>query len=161
MAALLALHQLTLPTAALDELYAVTEGWPAGLRLSLLAGAGRQAAAPPAVHGDQLAIAAFLIEEVLERQPAGVQRFLLRTSVLDRLSPDLCRAVAEDDRAGTHLAALARDNLFVISLDDRGEWYRYHHLFAELLAALQARRAPEESPNCIVAPRPGTEPRRA
>jgi LuxR family maltose regulon positive regulatory protein len=147
MAALLALHQLTLADAALDELQAATEGWPAGLRLSLLAGTGRQAAAPlPAVHGDQQAIAAFLIEEVLERLPAGVQRFLLRTSILDRLSPDLCRTVAEDDRAGARLAALARDNLFVVSLDDRGEWYRYHHLFAELLAALQARRAPEELP---------------
>ena len=147
MAALLALHQLTLTDAALDELHTATEGWPAGLRLSLLAGAGGHAAAPlPAVHGDQQAIAAFLIEEVLERQPAGVQRFLLRTSILDRLSPDLCRTVAEDDRAGTRLAALARDNLFVVSLDDRGEWYRYHHLFAELLAALQARRAPEELP---------------
>jgi len=147
MAALLALHQLTLADAALDELHAATEGWPAGLRLSLLAGAGRQGASPlPAVHGDQRAIAAFLVEEVLERQPAGVQRFLLRTSILDRLSPDLCRAVAEDDRAGTRLAALARENLFVVPLDDRGEWYRYHHLFAELLAALQTRRAPEELP---------------
>ncbi|HEY5168465.1 MAG TPA: hypothetical protein VIK03_03590, partial [Thermoleophilia bacterium] len=147
MAALLALHQLTLTDAALDELYAATEGWPAGLRLSLLAGSGRQSASPlPAVHGDQQAIAAFLIEEVLERQAAGVQRLLLRTSILDRLSPGLCRAVAEDDRAGARLAALARENLFVVSLDDRGEWYRYHHLFAELLAALQTRRAPEELP---------------
>ena len=75
-----------------------------------------------------------------------MQRFLLRTSILDRLSPDLCRAVTRDDRAGQHLTALARDNLFVSAVDDRSEWYRYHHLFADLLLTLETRQAPGEIP---------------
>jgi LuxR family transcriptional regulator, maltose regulon positive regulatory protein len=144
---LLRLHDITVDPAAIDELLAVTEGWAAGLRLALLAGQGR-----PAedwllnVRGDQHAIAAYLAEEVLDRQPAELRHFLLRTSILDRLSPSLCHAVTGDDQAAEHLATLVRENLFVTAMDDRDEWYRYHHLFADLLAALARRRAPDELP---------------
>lgn len=136
-------HVHGLDDDALDETLSATEGWAAGLRLALLAG-GPASVGLTAVRGDQHAIAAYLTEEVLDRQPAELQRFMLRTSILERLSPDLCYAVTGDDDAGTHLATLALKSLFVTALDDHDEWYRYHHLFAELLAALERRREPGE-----------------
>ena len=146
-AALLVLREITPSVPVVDALMEATEGWPAGLSLSLLARTRHPSGDWPAgIHGEQRAVAAFLTEEVLDRQPPKVQSFLLRTSVLERLSPGLCRSVAGDDRAGERLAALARDGLFVVPLDDAGEWYRYHHLFGELLATLQKRRAPQELP---------------
>jgi len=144
---LLRLHGRSLDSAALDDLLGATEGWAAGLRLALLAGADPSTDDwLPNVRGDHRAIAAFLTEEVLERQPEELRRFLLRTSILDRLSPSLCRAVADDDRATEYLATLARESLFVTPMDEREEWSRYHHLFGELLATLERRRAPEELP---------------
>ncbi len=142
--ALLGLHGQDPGASEVEDLHAVTEGWPAGLCLGLLAGRGRPEDSLAGVRGDQRAIAGYLTEEVLDRQSEDLQRFLLRTSILDRLSPDLCRAVTGDDRAGEHLATLARDNLFVTALDDHSEWYRYHHLFADLLLTLEGRRAPGE-----------------
>ena len=142
--ALLRLHGQDPSASEVEDLHAVTEGWPAGLCLSLLAGGGRREDSPARARGDQQAIASYLTQEVLGRQSEDRQRFLLRTSILDRLSPDLCRAVTRDDRAGEHLAALARDNLFVTALDDHSEWYRYHHLFTDLLLALERRQAPDE-----------------
>jgi LuxR family transcriptional regulator, maltose regulon positive regulatory protein len=132
---------------ALDGLLELTEGWATGLYLALLAGRGRPAAEwLPHLHGDLHVIASYLTAEVLEHQSPGLQEFLLRTSILDQLSPGLCRAVTEDDRAHDHLTRLARENLFVMALDDHDEWYRYHHLFAELLAAQLERRDPNEVP---------------
>ncbi len=75
----------------------------------------------------------YLSEEVLVRQPAPVQQFLLHTSILDRLSGPLCDAVTEQEGSQAMLEALERANLFVAALDDEREWYRYHHLFADLL----------------------------
>ena len=145
--ALLRLHGRVLDAAQLDRLQAVTEGWPAGVSLSLLADDGEaDGPAGPAVRGDQHAIASYLTEEVLDQQAPDLRSFLLRTSVLDRLSADLCSAVTGDDLAGDHLARVAHESLFVAALDDHGEWYRYHHLFAELLTALETRRAPSEVP---------------
>jgi LuxR family transcriptional regulator, maltose regulon positive regulatory protein len=145
--ALLRLHGRELDAATLDRLQAVTEGWPAGVSLSILADdRGTDGPVDPALRGDQRAIAGFLTEEVLDLQPPDLRSFLLRTSILDRLSADICRAVTGDDRAGDHLAQVARESLFVAALDDHGEWYRYHHLFADLLTALQTQRAPGEVP---------------
>jgi LuxR family maltose regulon positive regulatory protein len=144
---LLSLHERELDPAALDDLLGATEGWAAGLHLALLAGQGRPAEDWLAdVRGDQHAIAGYLAEEVLDRQPAELQRFLLQTSPLDRLSPELCRAVTGDDLAADHLATLVTESLFVTGMDDRDEWYRYHHLFADLLLTLERRRAPDELP---------------
>lgn len=144
---LLRLRGRELDSSGLDRLQASTEGWPAGLSLSLLADPPGASGTPEqSVRGDQRAIASFLTEEVLERQSETMRRFLLRTSILDRLSAEVCRAVTGDDRAGEHLARAAHDNLFVAALDDHDEWYRYHHLFAELLAAVEMRRAPGEIP---------------
>jgi LuxR family transcriptional regulator, maltose regulon positive regulatory protein len=75
----------------------------------------------------------YLSEEVLARQPAPVQQFLLHTCILERLSGPLCDAVREQEGSQAMLEALERANLFVVSLDDERRWYRYHHLFAQAL----------------------------
>jgi LuxR family maltose regulon positive regulatory protein len=131
----------------LDAVLTLTEGWATGLYLAILAGQGRDGSGwLPRVHGDQREIAAYLTTEVLERQPQNLQEFLLATSILDRLSPALCRAVTGRDDAHELLAQLARENLFVNPLDERGEWYRYHHLFGELLRVELERREPQSLP---------------
>jgi LuxR family maltose regulon positive regulatory protein len=125
-----------------------TEGWATGLYLASLTARGRS---PdewlPEVRGDQRAIAGYLLDEVLERQPADLQRFLLETSILDELTAPLCAAVSGRADAGAVLARLARENLFVSALDDRDERYRYHHLFADLLRSRLERREPERPPS--------------
>jgi LuxR family transcriptional regulator, maltose regulon positive regulatory protein len=122
-----------------------TEGWAAGL---VLAGLSLRGRADPsgfiaAFHGDHRHVADYLAAEVLERQPAAVRRFLLRTSVLERLSGPLCDAVLETQGSAGLLGELERSNLFLVALDDHREWYRYHHLFAELLRLELASREPE------------------
>ena len=98
------------------------------------------------MRGDQRAIAGYLLDEVLERQPGDLQRFLLETSILDELTAPLCAAVTGRADAGAVLARLARENLFVSALDDRDERYRYHHLFADLLRSRLERLEPERPP---------------
>jgi LuxR family maltose regulon positive regulatory protein len=112
-----------------------TEGWAAGLYLSGLSLRDRSdpSAFVAAFHGDHRYVADYLSSEVLERQPAHIREFLLRTSVLGRLSGPLCDAVLETDGSAEVLAEVERSNLFLVPLDDRRRWYRYHHLFAELL----------------------------
>ena len=85
--------------------------------------------------GDDRFIVDYLAGEVLQRQPESVRRFMLQTSVLDRLQGSLCDAVTGATGGKAALEALDRENLFVIPLDDRREWYRYHHLFADVLRA--------------------------
>ena len=75
------------------------------------------------------------MEEVLQRQPERIRNFLLQTSILDRLSGPLCDAVTGREDGQAMLETLERGNLFVVPLDDRRQWYRYHHLFAEVLQA--------------------------
>ena len=99
------------------------------------------------MRGDQRAIADYLLGEVLERQPAELQGFLLETSILDELTAPLCAAVTGRVDAGAVLAQLARENLFVSALDDHDERYdRYHHLFADLLRSRLERLEPERPP---------------
>jgi LuxR family maltose regulon positive regulatory protein len=121
-----------------------TEGWPAGLYLAGLSLRGRQdmSAFIAAFQGDNRHVADYLSAEVLERQPEKVREFLLRTSVLKRLSGPLCDAVLEADGSAGLLAELERSNLFLVPLDDRRGWYRYHHLFAQLLRLELASREP-------------------
>ena len=141
---LLRLHESTVDDAALDRLLELTEGWATGLYLAVLANAGRPAEDWLSyVRGDQREIAGYLTAEVLDGQPAQLQAFLTRTSITDQLSAGLCRTVTGMDDAHTLLSGLAQDNLFVTSLDDHGKWYRYHHLFRELLLAELERREPE------------------
>ena len=133
--------------AALDELLARTEGWPAGLYLSVLALKG--AAAPDQVvarlttaGGD---LGTYFHEELMRGLDPDLRSFLVRTSILPRLSSELCDAVLQRADSGTVLRALAAsDNLFVVALDDDPDAYRYHHLFADLLQAELPVEAPGE-----------------
>lgn len=114
-----------------------TEGWIAGLQLAALSMQGRRDPAKfiQDFAGSHVYIAEYLIEEVLNRQPQTIQTFLLKTSILDNLTAELCEAVAECRNGQEILAGLNRSNIFVIPLDDEGRWFRYHHLFKDLLQA--------------------------
>lgn len=114
-----------------------TEGWIAGLQLAALSMQGRadRSGFVRAFAGDDRYIVDYLAEEVLQRQPEAVRTFLRQTAVLDRLSGPLCDAVTGRDDGNELLQTLERGNLFVVPLDDKRQWYRYHHLFAEVLRA--------------------------
>ena len=139
---------LELSQAAAGVLCERTEGWAAAVALATLALRGRDDAAVMAagLSGDQQQIADYLLEEVLERQPDHLKSFLLGTSILDRMTAPLCDAVLGIDDAAGSLEELARSNAFVVALDDHREWYRYHHLFSDLLQAELKRRHPELLP---------------
>jgi LuxR family maltose regulon positive regulatory protein len=127
-------------------LEARAEGWISGLHLAALSLHGREDAHAfvQTFTGGHQYILDYLIEEVLSRQAQPVQRFLLQTSILDRLCASLCDALTgRHDGAGV-LERLQRDNLFIIPLDDEGCWYRYHHLFGDLL-----RKRLEQTPPFI------------
>lgn len=112
-----------------------TEGWPAALQLAALSMRDRQDL-PGFIAdfaGDDRFIVDYLVDEVLERIPQATRDFLLRTSVLDRLTGALCDAVSGQDGGSEMLQELERQNMFVVPLDRRRHWYRYHHLFADVL----------------------------
>jgi len=125
-----------------------TEGWIAGLQLAALSMRGREDIAQfvRAFAGDNRYIVDYLVEEVLQRQPEGVRSFLLQTSILDRLSGPLCDAVTDQNDGMVLLDALERGNLFVVPLDDTRHWFRYHHLFADVLAAHMLQEQPAHVP---------------
>ena len=127
---------LKLSTEDVAALEAHTEGWIAGLQLAALSMQGRSdiAAFVRAFTGSQVYIAEYLVEEILQRQPEETQAFLLQTSILERLNAGLCEAVTGCENGQSLLTALHRANLFLVPLDDEQHWYRYHHLFADLLA---------------------------
>ncbi|MGB3337368.1 MAG: LuxR C-terminal-related transcriptional regulator [Devosia sp.] len=112
-----------------------TEGWVAALQLAALSMQGRDdhSAFVAGFAGNDRYIFDYLVEEVLQRQSDDVRRFLLQTCFLDRLSGPLCDAVTASGGGRAMLDALDRENLFVVALDDRRQWYRYHHLFADVL----------------------------
>lgn len=144
-AELVRLHGCEADEAAVDALLSVTEGWATGLHLACLAAGGRPLEEwLPRVRGERREIAAYLTSEVLDGQPADVQDFLLKTSVLTELTPALCKLITGRDDAGELLALTARQELFVIPLGDDGHHYRYHHLFAEMLEAELEARHPGE-----------------
>jgi LuxR family maltose regulon positive regulatory protein len=123
-----------------------TEGWIAGLQLAALSMRGREDIPEfiRAFTGDHRYILDYLVAEVLTRQPAAVRSFLLQTAILDRLSGSLCDAVTGQEEGNARLEALERGNFFVISLDDQRRWYRYHHLFAEVLSAHLLAEQPDQ-----------------
>ena len=135
--------RLSLPAEVIAALDTRIEGWPAGLQLAALSLQRQEnpATALAGLAGGQHFILNYLTEEVLSRLPAEQQAFLLDTAILPRLSGPLCDALLDRRDSAAQLEALYAANLFVTPLDDAHHWWRYHHLFAELLQAqLQQRR---------------------
>jgi LuxR family transcriptional regulator, maltose regulon positive regulatory protein len=137
---------LSLSGADVAALEDRTEGWIAGLQLAALSMRGR-GDLPGFIRGfagDHRFVVDYLVQEVLQRQPEPVRRFLLHTSVLERLSGPLCDAVTGQGGGAAQLAALERGNFFVTALDDRRHWYRYHPLFADVLSAQLRSEQPDQ-----------------
>jgi LuxR family maltose regulon positive regulatory protein len=139
---------LPLTAADVDVLEARTEGWIAALQLAALSLQGRDdpSAFVAEFAGDDRFILDYLADEVLEHQSPEVRDFLLATSILPRLSGPLCASVTGRDDARSILEQLERSNLFVVALDDRRTWYRYHHLFGDVLRARLLDEQPDRVP---------------
>ena len=139
-----AVSGMTLPDTAVAALAARTEGWAAGLQLAALSLRGQPDAAAfvAAFTGSHRYVLDYLAEEVLEQQSDQVRTFLLETSVLERLSGGLCNAVTGRTGSQSLLEQVERAGLFLVPLDEVRGWWRYHHLFADLLRArLQQEQA--------------------
>ena len=123
-----------------------TEGWAAGLQLVGLSLRGRENREGyiASFAGDDRQIVDYLMAEVLDRQTPGVREFLLRTSIAARLTGSLCDALLDRTDSARRLVELERANLFLISLDERRQWYRYHHLFGDLLVHELSLAMPDE-----------------
>jgi LuxR family maltose regulon positive regulatory protein len=125
---------LDLSPEDIAALGARTEGWIAGLQLAALSMQGRDVGAfVRAFSGSHRFILDYLVQEVLDRQSNDIQEFLLQTSVLERVTASLCDALTGRNDSQTILEQLEQANLFLVPLDDERRWYRYHHLFADLL----------------------------
>ena len=133
---------LGLEPGDVDLLVARTEGWPAGIYLAALSLTGTEDphGLVAAFDGTSAHVVDFLAGEVLAAHGPALQDFMLRTSVLERLCAPLCDAVLGAPGSGDALASLERSNLFLIPLDDRRRWYRFHHLFAQILRVELERR---------------------
>jgi LuxR family maltose regulon positive regulatory protein len=136
---------LDLAEADIQVLHRRTEGWAAGLYLAALSLAGRRDAAAfiRSFAGDNRHIVDYLMAEVLDNQPPKLRDFLLHTSVLARLSGALCDAMLQTSGSASVLGEIERENLFVVPLDMSRRWYRYHHLFGELLRTELQRTEPD------------------
>jgi LuxR family maltose regulon positive regulatory protein len=136
---------------SMDDIAALetrTEGWIAGLQLAgvSLREHGDVSGFIKAFTGSHRFVIDYLLEEVLQHQPAEVRNFLLTTAPLDHMTGGLCEALTGVGGGQGMLEALERDNLFVVPLDDRRQWYRYHHLFAEVLRARALQELPGRMP---------------
>jgi LuxR family maltose regulon positive regulatory protein len=145
---LLSASGVGLPDKQLTELTEHTEGWPAGLYLAALSirARGVKAAGASTFSGSDRLVSDYLQSELLAHMSAKDVRFLTRTAVLERMSGPLCDAVLEASGSAAILESRARSNLFLVPLDAHREWYRYHHLFRELLHAELVRAEPELVP---------------
>ncbi|MEM9219226.1 MAG: LuxR C-terminal-related transcriptional regulator [Cyanobacteria bacterium P01_F01_bin.150] len=144
---------MAISAAAVSALEQRTDGWIAGLQLAALSMQGREDISDfvEAFSGNDRYIVDYLMEEVLQRQPDRVRHFLLQTAILERLSGSLCDALCGDfiDQSDGQkmLETLERGNLFIMPLDNKRQWYRYHHLFADVLQAYALREWPERMSN--------------
>ncbi len=147
--ALLRASGITLSQAGVASLHERTEGWPAGLRLAAIS----LAASPDPERfvaefsGSERTVAGYLLAEVLERQPPEVRELLLRTSILDRVSGPLADTLTAGTGAEAILQQLEEQNAFVTALDAARTWFRYHHMFADLLRLELRRTAPATIPS--------------
>jgi LuxR family maltose regulon positive regulatory protein len=140
--------ELGLARDDVDELVERTEGWPAGLYLAALSlrGVGDRHAFVSRFGGTNRAVVDFLVKEVLEGHDPALQTLMLRCSVVERLCAPLCDALLEQDGSAEQLSELARTNLFLLPLDDHGQWYRFHHVFRQLLRVELEHREPSAAP---------------
>ncbi|MFV9649659.1 LuxR C-terminal-related transcriptional regulator [Pseudomonas citrulli] len=138
--ALLDRHSSSLSGEALDNLIRRSEGWVAGLRFWLLAAseAGSEDALPQSLHGGEGLIRDYLLEEVIDCLPPEVQAFLFDTAPQERFCSELCDAVREAHDSAEILRYLQAHQVFLVPLDEQGHWYRYHHLFSDLLRTRRA-----------------------
>jgi LuxR family maltose regulon positive regulatory protein len=136
---------LDLSETDLSLLETSTEGWIAGLQMAGLSLQGKADASSfiSSFSGEDRYILDFLFEEVFQRQSEDIRNFLLQTSILERLCDSLCNAVTLREDSHTILDILERNNLFLISLDEQRQWYRYHHLFADLLRSRLKLTSPD------------------
>jgi LuxR family transcriptional regulator, maltose regulon positive regulatory protein len=139
---------LELRARDIEALEGRTEGWIAALQLAALSMQGRDDVAGfiAGFAGDDRYIVDYLVEEVLQRQSEAVRSFLLQTSILSQLTGPLCDAVTGHVGGKAMLESLDRGNLFIVPLDDRRRWYRYHHLFADVLRARLLDERPDRIP---------------
>ncbi|MHC8365360.1 LuxR C-terminal-related transcriptional regulator [Pseudomonas sp. ZT5P21] len=135
-------HSTSLRGEALESLIQRSEGWVAGLRFWLLAAseAGSEGALPQSLHGGEGLIRDYLLEEVIDCLPAEVQSFLYDTAPQDRFCSELCDAVREAHDSAEILGFLLAHQVFLVPLDEHGHWYRYHHLFSDLLRTRPTRQ---------------------
>ena len=138
---------LSLSQADIATLEDRTEGWVVGLQLAGLSVRDRQdpSSLIVSLSGSHRFILGYLTEQVLDQQPEEIRHFLLQTSILDKLNSDLCNAVTGRKDGRSLLERLFNANLFLVPLDDEHKWYRYHHLFADLLRDLQKTRQKNET----------------
>jgi len=139
---------LNLSSRDIVELETRTEGWIAGLHLAAISMQGRKDRRGfiKSFTGGHRLVLDFLIEEVLGQQPESIQNFLLQTAILDRLTGSLCDALTGQEKCQETLEKLDHANLFIIPLDEERRWYRYHHLFADLLRQRLRQIQPEYFP---------------
>ena len=136
-------HSNALRGEALENLIRRSEGWVAGLRFWLLAAseAGSEGALPQSLHGGEGLIRDYLLEEVIDCLPAEVQAFLYDTAPQERFCSELCDAIREAHDSAEILRYLQAHQVFLVPLDEQGHWYRYHHLFSDLLRTRREKSA--------------------
>ncbi|WP_339526662.1 LuxR C-terminal-related transcriptional regulator [Pseudomonas sp. EL_65y_Pfl2_R96] len=136
-------HSISLRGEALEGLIQRSEGWVAGLRFWLLAAseAGSEGALPQSLYGGEGLIRDYLLEEVIDCLPAEVQSFLYDTAPQERFCSELCDAVREAHDSAEILRFLLAHQVFLVPLDEHGHWYRYHHLFSDLLRSRPSAQA--------------------
>src|ERR1700678_4145760 len=139
---------ITLSEGRAEELHQRTEGWAAGLRLAVisLASSPDPERFVAEFSGSNRTVAEYLLAEMLECQPPGVQQLLLRTSLLERVNGELADLLTGEPGSERILLELEDANAFVVSLDPARTWFRYHHLFADLLRLELRRRLPQQVP---------------
>ena len=140
---------LALSEEAIDALETRTEGWIAGLQLAALSmqGTGDTAEFIKSFTGSHRYVLDYLLEEVLEQQSEPVQKFLLNTAILEKFTGPLCDRLTGQENSQATLEWLDHANLFIVSLDEERHWFRYHHLFADLLKARLRQNQPDTLPS--------------
>jgi hypothetical protein len=142
----------TLSTSEIQTVVAKTEGWAAGIQLASISLAQRKSKFFSLISGEHAEIATFLAEDVLSHLPVSTVDFMERTAILARMNPALCTELTGHPDARAQIDALERQSLFLFSLDEKRQWYRYHHLFADFLQ----RRLKERNPELFVKPATGS-----